>query len=417
VRTSTVVVRAGGRTTAVDAGERRAGEPASSPTPLRILVPSIVDPRGHPGGAGAWTRGFLSLLERTGLAADVECLVPRSGLERFHRLRQAASALRSLASPLPSKALFLHTRSFRRTLQRRLRSGRVDLVIINGGDLLWVLDELPAGLPVVLVAHNVEHALFASQCRSLGWRRAPMGALLRHDWRKLRGYEVTGTRRAHDVIFLSADDAVLMSGLTGGLNAICVPPVFAYAPHDRGPRQLCGQLLHVGVVANFTWWPNRVGLEWLERQVLPGVRRPLTVHLFGAGSREAARGRPRFVGHGFVPALRTAWEGCDFMLCPTVAGAGVKVKLAEILYNRVPVLATPASVRGLPIDAGEGLVQIEGARAWAAFLDSPQADALAAASVSRAMAARFSAEAYLDAVRAFLGGVLLPAGARAREDG
>jgi hypothetical protein len=30
---------------------------------VKVLVPSIVDPQRHPGGAGTWTRGFISLRE------------------------------------------------------------------------------------------------------------------------------------------------------------------------------------------------------------------------------------------------------------------------------------------------------------------------------------------------------------------
>jgi len=369
---------------------------------VRILVPSIVDPQRHLGGAGTWTRGFISLLAKEPLGSEIECIVPVSTLSRFNRLRQATSLLRALASPLPSKALFLRTPSFRRTLARRLGDGGFDLVVINGGDLLWILDEIPAAMPVLLVAHNIEHALFASQIESLGLARGPLGRWLRRDWCKLRNYEVAGTERAGNVVFLSSDDADTMASLTSGLASICVPPLFDYEPCDRGLRRPPGSRLDVGMMANFTWWPNRVGLQWILCEVLPRVRRDLTLHLFGAGSAAAARGRSHVVGHGFVPELRAVWERCDFMLCPIVAGAGVTVKLAETVYNGVPVLATPFATHGLPVAECDAIVLLERAEQWAAFLDSPHADVLARAHVPRTVADRFSAASARGTLQAFV---------------
>jgi hypothetical protein len=109
------------------------------PDSLRILVPSIVDPTTHRGGAGTVTRTLFKLLQYPPLNAQITPVPPTYAPETLHRLRQFSSLTRSLLSPLPSKAEFTHSGRFLRAVQRLLREHEFDLVLLNGSDLLWLL--------------------------------------------------------------------------------------------------------------------------------------------------------------------------------------------------------------------------------------------------------------------------------------
>jgi hypothetical protein len=82
------------------------------------------------------------------------------------------------------------------------------------------------------------------------------------------------------------------------------------------------------------------------------------------------------IAHGFVPSLVDIWAACDVMICPIHAGGGVSVKLAEIVYNGVPVVATSFAARGLPLEPHPSIVLLDGAEGWIRFLRSRDADAL-----------------------------------------
>src|SRR6266511_3681628 len=151
---------------------------------LRILLPSIIDPTVHRGGAGTATRAFLKLLQRDPLNARIEHVLPTSVLRRFHRIRQFTSVARSLILSLPSKADFTYSRRFLHGVQRLLREQEFDLVLLNGSDLLWLLPELPPGIPRILFAHNVEHHLFLSQVNSLNPPSRLLRRVLLRDWRR-----------------------------------------------------------------------------------------------------------------------------------------------------------------------------------------------------------------------------------------
>ncbi len=379
---------------------------------MRILLPSIVDPRTHRGGAGAATRGLLSLLQRPPLAADVDVVAPSSPLP--HVVRQLIAVTRSSLSSWPSKALFLDTLAFRRAIGHMVATRRYDLVLINGGDLLWMLPLLPRGVPRVLYAHNLERDLFAAQLDGLpaplSWVRSRLG----RDLDKLRACELGGMRACERVLFISAADQAQARTEAGSLRTLHLPPLFDYEPPARARRTQLRETPHLGFLANFTWWPNRAAARWLLQEVLPRVTRDLRLHLFGDGSTSIARSDPRVVAHGFVDDVTEVFASCDVMLCPTVSGAGVNVKFAEALYNGVPVLATPLAARGLPLPTDAGVALADGAEEWARLLGGEGLERLAARQLAPTASRPFAPSTHAAAVHQFLRAAIAGEGDRAR---
>ena len=114
-----------------------------------------------------------------------------------------------------------------------------------------------------------------------------MRGRLRRDLEKLARYELDGMRAIGRVLFISADDEAHARSEAGGLETLHVPPLFEYEPLPHRRRARLKGTPQLGLLANFTWWPNRAALRWLLQQVLPRVTRDLRVHLFGEGSTQA----------------------------------------------------------------------------------------------------------------------------------
>jgi glycosyltransferase involved in cell wall biosynthesis len=310
--------------------------------------------------------------------------------------------MRSSLSAWPSKALFLDTWGFRRAMARMVATRRHDLVLINGGDLLWILPQLPAGVPKLLYAHNLERDLFAAQLDGLPAPLSWVRGLLRRDLDKLRNGELDGMRAIGRVLFISAADQAQVRAEAGGLKTLHLPPLFEYEPPARTRRARLQGTPQLGFLANFTWWPNRAASRWLLQQVLPRVTRDLRLHLFGDGSTGIDVSDPRVVAHGFVDDVAEVFASCDVMLCPTVCGAGVNVKLAEALYNGVPVMATPLAARGLPVPADSGVVLADGVEEWVRLLDGEGLERLAAQELAPTTSRAFAPATHAAAVHEFL---------------
>ncbi len=265
-------------------------------------------------------------------------------------------------------------------VRRELHNASYDLVLLNGTDLLWLLDELPESLPRAVVAHNIEHRLFDAQLRSAGWFPAQFRKSLASDARRLSQYELDGIRRAANLITLSAEDSAYAEQRRGGLNTLVLPPAFGYAPYPRRPPPQDSEPLQVGFLGNFGWWPNRQGLEWFLKQIYPHLKGRLQLHLFGERGRNLAR-HDGVTAHGYIPDLGEVFGRCNFMICPILGGAGVSIKAAEAIYNRVPILATPFGIRGLPLADDPAIVVAETPQQWVQFLTSPAARDLATRNV------------------------------------
>jgi hypothetical protein len=156
------------------------------------------------------------------------------------------------------------------------------------------------------------------------------------------------------------------------------------------------------MVANLDWWPNRLGLEWLRREVLPRLGSEVRLQLVGLGTEHAAGRDERVVGHGYLPALDRVLDAADIAIVPAVAGGGVSVKAAEMAYRGMPLLVRPRALRGLPLRADEATVTLGDASAWVAFLRSEAASRLAAARPSPERAAPFTVAPHVETVAALV---------------
>jgi glycosyltransferase involved in cell wall biosynthesis len=367
---------------------------------LRILMPSIVDPAIRRGGAWTVTRGLVELLGRALGDADVSVVVPPEPVWR--RVRQAACVAAAPWTGMPAKARFLYARAFREQVRRRLAGEHFDLVIINGSDLLWCLDEVPPRLPTLVIVHNCEAQLFTDQVATA----VPRGAhwLLRSEAARLRRFEVDGLRRVHAAIFLSESDAADFAAQLPGLDYLVLPPQFSEPP-ARVPKDP-SERLDVGFLANFGWWPNRDGARWLTQHVLGRLPDDVRLHLFGSGSARVCPADPRLVAHGFVNDLREVWRACDWMAIPIRYGAGVSVKAAESIYHGMPILSTSFGLRGLPALDHPQIIRRESAEEWVAFLSSSEARVLSRERLPLDVSRHFRLEANLSRFDRFLARLL-----------
>lgn len=357
-----------------------------------------------PGGAGAVTRGLLKLFREEPLAAQVKWVAPIRIFHKLHAIHQLTSILKSLVSHLPSKAEFTHSRRFLKNIRQLLHKEDFDLILLNGSDLMWLLDELPPHLPYMLIAHNIEHQLFLSQIKTYDDSlNTPFRKLLRRDGERLRRYEMSGMQCVRNVIFLSDKDAEFAQEQCSGLNVIVIPPLFDYPPRQR---EICSnrdtEELRMGFLGNFGWWANRDGMRWFLTDVFPRLDEKTQLHIFGAQSGKLVPNHPRIIKHGFLPDINDVWKNMDFMICPIFEGGGVKVKLAEALYNGVPVLTTPFGSRGVELSQADGVMTLDSAEEWIHFLRSSAARTFRTQPVPESISRLFTIEPYVTPLQRFV---------------
>jgi glycosyltransferase involved in cell wall biosynthesis len=230
--------------------------------------------------------------------------------------------------------------------------------------------------PVIYAAQNLESAY-------------------RSDWgsvERVRRFERRLLERSAEVWMPSPADAAGARALAPGATIRLVPNVVdvaAIAPVQPGGRRAL-------MVADFTYWPNREGLEFLLAEVLPAAWREvpdLELAVAGRGlERPAPDPRVRFLG--FVPSLPVLYAEAACAVVPLLSGGGSPLKFVEALAYGLPVVATPKAAAGLDVTPGEHYLEGADGPALARALVAALAGAPEIAAAGRALAEReYSIEA------------------------
>ena len=369
---------------------------------MRILCLSTVDLAGQKGGGAAYSQGVLDVLRAPPIGARIDylgCGEAPAGLRKLKRLYRMTIG----ADPtLPALAAYYRSRALAARIRSDIRRDGIDLLLVNYLPAAWIVDELAADLPVVLISHNIESRLHALTVRNLGLEYRLCRPWYERDIARFADFEHRVFRRVDGVITISSDDRDEILDQAADARVLHLPPVFAYPPHVRDLPPAAKPDLDIGFLSKWSHWPNREGLDWFVGRVLPRLPGNVRLHLFGQGSEAMRFGDDRIVAHGFVPEIGDVWAACDIMICPIFSGAGVNVKFAEMLYNGMPTVATRFAGRGLGLPQTEGVVWLDEADDWVEFLSSPAARDLREARVPPTISARFSPGAHAEPATRFL---------------
>ncbi len=177
--------------------------------------------------------------------------------------------------------------------------------------------------------------------------------------------------QADTVIAIQDDEAAQVREHLPGTQVLTVPmsvSIVARAQPGRGAN-----LLFVGGDTA----PNILGLNWFLDDVWPRVLgRFADATLAVAGNVGAsARGAPRMRRLGVVADLSPLYTDASVVISPLLLGSGLKIKLIEAMAQGKAIVASPASLQGLPAIIHDAVIEADSADSFAAavshLLDDP----------------------------------------------
>ncbi len=298
--------------------------------------------------------------------------------------------LAGLAAGLPLRGLRFAVPALRARVAAMLDGGRYDAVQVEELAMLARLPVLPPGTPLVYSAHNVESELAA---RLLG-RLGPWLAGAERD--RTERLERQALRRAAFSLAVSARDQRRLRALVPEAR-VEVLENGAAARLVPGPPVRAPELLFLGCLG---WAPNRAGLDWFLRAVLPALRRrvPATrVRVVGSELGRCLAWRLRRHGvaaHADVPDVLPFLQRARLLVIPLLAGAGTRIKAIEAWAAGLPVVSTALGVEGLEVQPGVDALVADGAEEFAravarVLCDDALYGALRSAGRARARALRW----------------------------
>ncbi|OQR35044.1 hypothetical protein BWR15_13940 [Pseudomonas sp. T] len=126
---------------------------------------------------------------------------------------------------------------------------------------------------------------------------------------------------------------------------ITIPPIFSY---PRSIINIDANAINYKVVflANLNWWPNIQAYNWIRDSLSKSLPKNIKIHIYGNGSLRY-QDTTNIAHHGFAPDIYSIWKDAICSIAPIISGSGVNIKVAESLYNNIPVIGTALAFKGI----------------------------------------------------------------------
>ncbi len=227
-------------------------------------------------------------------------------------------------------------------------------------DMLPLTQYLPFcnGIPIILNEHNVESLLL--QRRAGNGHTVFSRIFFSSQAKKLSRFEKWACRSAEQVLACSREDAVTLQEMSGGrpVEVIANGVDIGYFTPREVPEFDRYNIVFVGGMG---WFPNRDGMEFFLREVMPLVCKQVpqaTCTIVGKpdGLSVPSRlaGRVRLTG--FVEDLRPwVWRAGVYII-PLQVGSGTRLKLLEAMAMAKPIVSTAIGCEGVEVEQNEHLL-------------------------------------------------------------
>ena len=169
--------------------------------------------------------------------------------------------------------------------------------------------------------------------------------------------EKTLLERFETVCVCSEPDRDELRRLIGESDRIHVLPNGIATP-EREPKRNPAVPPRIGFVGSPTFGPNRDGLRWFIQRVWPTILRevPLArLRLVGMGTETGyAESSKNIDGLGWVADVEREMATWSLMAVPILTGGGTRIKTAEALSRKCPVVSTSLGTFGYDVAGWKG---------------------------------------------------------------
>jgi glycosyltransferase involved in cell wall biosynthesis len=330
-----------------------------------------------------------AILARLNLEERIDGLRPYADVQVFPILQQQSRGrliLDHARSVLTNEAytVFAYdSPAFTAAVKRALAEHTFALVHVDSLDLARYLP-LFDGLPVACTHHNVESQLLRRRALTEPpFRRA----YLNFQAAKLERLERRWLPRVSVNVAVSDDDAQTFRKLVPGVRVEIAPngvDIDYFKPTDE--RNQAGTVF----VGGTNWFPNRDGLEWFHRDILPELRAlgedgPVTwVGRCTEADKQRFGGPDGVIFTDYVPDVRPFLHQASCFIAPLRVGGGTRLKILDAWACGSAVVSTSRGSEGLETVDGTNILIADEPRPFALAIQRVIKDAALRASLGRA---------------------------------
>jgi glycosyltransferase involved in cell wall biosynthesis len=332
------------------------------------------DPKARDNGESIYSAGLIDGFAAVGVKIEVVCLgmsaygqAPESRAcngVRWHLVPGPENARwMSVASSLPHIAHRCATESMRKTAAGYIERDGWDIVVIDGLSMGWVVPLLRAqrrgrsARPLLVhISHNHEESTRAEFARALP-TVSPYKLFAANDARKAARLERMVVDRVDLLTAITPEDRTLFAQFRKDRSILVLTP--GYAGRHIEARRITDQVQRsVLIMGSFDWIAKQRNLvDFLELGAPRFAAAGIGIRVVGGGApRFLASLRRRFTTVSFtghVGDVTPELEAARIAIVPERFGGGFKLKLLDLVFNRVPIAALQGAMNGIPLRHGD----------------------------------------------------------------
>jgi len=249
---------------------------------------------------------------------------------------------------------------FNHYLNSVIRNANADIFQAEFYNCLPAVNHISEDVKTVFVHHEIRFVRNERLLQSVGLTQKEV--LMKDNSKK----EELANLNKYDVVVTLTDKDKEILCKNGVTTHIEVSP----AAINTTPVQYSEWKGNVTFLGNYSHLPNREGLDWFAKKVLPlmGDNVGKQVSVIGSNWSEDYANKYGFVLKGFVEKLSD--EVCGtVMIVPLLTGSGMRMKILEAAATHVPFITTSVGVEGLLFENERDCIVADSPEAFADGLE------------------------------------------------
>ncbi len=254
--------------------------------------------------------------------------------------------------------------NMKRAIKQMLSKNKYDIVYYDHLQMC-VYDKYikrkKADVKYILDEHNCEYILMKRHYENAA--NFIKKLFLKLEYMKLRNFEAKMLCNVDNVIVLSKEDKQQLDVISKKSFMCDIIPIGVKEGTLKDVLQKNEEKIRLLFLGTMTWEPNRLGLLWFMRNVIPQLEQKkiaYTLDIVGKNpGDEIEKIAERYESinvAGYVDSTEEYFSKCDVMIVPLFVGSGQRVKILEAFSKGFPVISTMIGAEGLDYIDGENIL-------------------------------------------------------------
>lgn len=300
---------------------------------------------------------FLDSPHEAGYARELEKYCSSIATIRRRSWRSNLRCLWYLSKNLPLTLGYFYSSRFKQSIEKRLRQEQYDLVFVFSSSMAQYVADYQ-GCPKILDLVDADSEKWLQYAQYAPWWRA---LVYRLEGKRLRAYERKIASCFEVCTVISAHEQDILQDIIPAAKLRVVPNGAELHPQQDFSQASAGEpsLLFVGGMFYFAYID---GILRFYRQSFPLIKEQfpsIKFYIVGADPAPCVRrlnrdSRVEVTGH--VPELAPYLQKTWVYVVPLRMAPGVQNKILEAMSAGLPVVATPAAVKGIEAEPGRDLL-------------------------------------------------------------